>query len=167
MLLNTPQTSRIRRRQGLLGNNPEKNAKYVIRAIDHFIGNDPKRAITREWIRNWLREGGPGREWLGRILKNVHSNVRRRYIARMFVSLFFRDHEINERVQQRYGINSPHVMIISPTMLLPNFSGGSVTPRGFLLIFTALLKPRSHLPIAPRASSNFPPILGLFLMVPS
>lgn len=101
---------------GLLGSNPDKNAKYVIRAIDHFIGSDPKRAITRDWIHHWLREGGPGREWLGRILHNIHPNVRRRYIARMIVSLFFRDRDINERVQQQYGINSPHVMILSPTM---------------------------------------------------
>ena len=101
---------------GLLGNNPDKNAKYVIKAIDYFTGKDAKRAITRDWIRNWLSEGNPGREWLGRILRNVHPNVRRRYIARMIVSMFFRDHEINERCWQQYGINSPHVMIVSPTM---------------------------------------------------
>jgi len=101
---------------GLLGNNPDKNAKYVIKAIDHFIGDDPKRTITRDWIHNWLGEGKPGREWLGRILKNIHPNVRRRYIARMIVSIFFRDPEINERCRLQYGINSPHVMIISPTM---------------------------------------------------
>jgi MoaA/NifB/PqqE/SkfB family radical SAM enzyme len=101
---------------GLLGDNPEKNAKYVIKAIDHFIGNDPKRAITRDWIHNWLREGGPGRDWLGRILQNIDPGVRRRYIARMFISMFFRDHEVNERCQREYGINSPHVMLISPTM---------------------------------------------------
>ena len=27
---------------GLLGNNPEKNAKYVVKAIDHFMGRDEK-----------------------------------------------------------------------------------------------------------------------------
>ncbi len=106
---------------GLLGNNPEKNAKYVIKAIDHFIGSDPKRAITQEWVHNWLSEGNPGREWLGKILRNTHPNVRRRYIARMIASLFFRDPEINERCLQQHGITSPHVMILSPTMRC-NFS---------------------------------------------
>lgn len=101
---------------GLLGSNPDKNAKYILKAIDHFIGDDPKRMIIRDWVHNWLREGGPGREWLTRILQNIHPNVRRRYIARMVVSMFFRDHEINERCFREYGINSPHVMIISPTM---------------------------------------------------
>jgi MoaA/NifB/PqqE/SkfB family radical SAM enzyme len=101
---------------GLLGSNPEKNARYVIKAIDHFIGKDPKRAITQEWVHNWLGEGKPGRAWLGQILKNTHPNVRRRYIARMIVSLFFREHEINEHCLEKYGITSPHVMIISPTM---------------------------------------------------
>ena len=106
---------------GLLGNNPDKNAKYVIKAIDHFIGDNEKRVIIRDWVHNWLGEGQPGREWLGRILQNTHPNVRRRFIARMIVSMFFRDPEINERCQQKYGINSPHVMVISPTMRC-NFS---------------------------------------------
>ena len=101
---------------GLLGNNPDKNAKYFIKAIDHFIGSNEKRAITRDWIHNWLGEGKPGREWLGQILKNIHPNVRRRYLARMIVSMFFRDPEVNERCLYKYGINSPHVMIVSPTM---------------------------------------------------
>ncbi len=101
---------------GMLGSNPEKDAKYVVRAIDHFIGSDPKRAITQQWVHNWLGDNGPGREFLGRILKNINPNVRRRYIARMIVSLFFRDHEVNERCMQEHGITSPHVMIISPTM---------------------------------------------------
>jgi MoaA/NifB/PqqE/SkfB family radical SAM enzyme len=101
---------------GLLGDNPDKNARYILKAIDYFIGNEPKRMITRDWIHNWLKEGGPGREWLTRILQNIHPNVRRRYIARMIVSMFFRDNEVNERCYREYGINSPHVMIISPTM---------------------------------------------------
>ena len=39
----------------------------------------------------------------------------------MIVSIFFRDQEVNERCQQKYGITSPHVMIVSPTMRC-NFS---------------------------------------------
>ena len=101
---------------GMLGNNPDKYTKYVIKAIDHYSGSDPKRAITRDWVYNWLGEKGPGREFLGSILQNINPNVRRRYIARMIVSLFFRDHEVNERCLRDYRITSPHVMIISPTM---------------------------------------------------
>jgi len=100
---------------GLLGNNPDRNAKYIISAVDR-IAKDEKQAVIRDWIHNWLEEGKPGREFLGRVLKNTHPNVRRRFIARMVVSMFFRDQEVGKRCLQKYGINSPHVMVISPTM---------------------------------------------------
>jgi MoaA/NifB/PqqE/SkfB family radical SAM enzyme len=86
---------------GLLGNNPEKNAKYVISVVDYFT-RSKKDSIRRDWVRNWLRDGGPGREFLGRILKNTNPAVRRRYIARMVVSFLFRE--------------PPYTMLISPTM---------------------------------------------------
>jgi len=100
---------------GFLGNNPDKNAKYLIKAIDH-IASGEKQAITRDWFHNWLEEGKPGREFLRGILKNTHPNVRRRYIARMVVSMFFRDPEIIKRCMHQYGITLPATMLISPTM---------------------------------------------------
>ncbi len=100
---------------GLLGNNPENNAKYVLSAIDHFSRGE-KQALIREWVGNWLGEDQPGREFLSRMLKNVHPNVRQRSIARMVVSMLFRDPEVRERCLQKYGITPPYVMLISPTM---------------------------------------------------
>jgi MoaA/NifB/PqqE/SkfB family radical SAM enzyme len=100
---------------GLLGNNPDKNAKYFLKAIDH-IASGEKQAITRDWLYNWLAEGKPGREFLNRILHNIHPNVRRRYIARMMVSMFFRDSELIERCKHKYGVNLPATMLISPSM---------------------------------------------------
>jgi MoaA/NifB/PqqE/SkfB family radical SAM enzyme len=100
---------------GLLGNNPEKNAEYLIKTIDRITNNE-KDAIVRDWFHNWLEEGKPGREFLGRILKNVHPNVRRRYIARMVVSMFFPDMVLMERCKAEHGITPPAVMLISPSM---------------------------------------------------
>ncbi|MFH0914645.1 MAG: radical SAM protein [Chloroflexota bacterium] len=100
---------------GLLGSNPDRNVKYVISAIDH-IAKGEKQKVFKDWINNWLSEGRPGREFLGRMLKNTHPSVRRRYIARMIVSMFFRDQEMRDRCLQKYGILPPHVMLISPTM---------------------------------------------------
>jgi len=100
---------------GFLGRNPDRNAKYVIRAVDR-IASGEKQAIIRDWIHDWLSEGRPGREFLGRILQNTHPNVRRRYIARMVVNMFFRAPEVIERCQQKYGISPPHTIVISPTM---------------------------------------------------
>ena len=53
---------------------------------------------------------------MGRILKNIHPNVRRRYIARMVVSMFFPDRDLMERYQTEYGVIPPAVMLISPSM---------------------------------------------------
>src|SRR3990170_8656721 len=71
----------------LLGNNPDRNAKYLLQAVDHFVKGE-KQQITREWLHNWLAEGKPGREFLSRMLKNTHPNVRKRYIARMMTNIF-------------------------------------------------------------------------------
>ena len=100
---------------GFLGNNPDRNANYIIKAVDRFASGE-KQATTREWIHNWLGEGKSGRELIGNVLKNTHPNVRRRFIARLVVSMFFRQAEVNERCLQKYGITSPHVTILSPTM---------------------------------------------------
>jgi MoaA/NifB/PqqE/SkfB family radical SAM enzyme len=99
----------------ILGNNPEKNAERLIKAMDH-ITSEEKHAVMRGWIHTWLEEGKPGREFLGRILNQVHPNVRRRYLARMAVSLFFRDQETIDRCVDKYGFPPPSVMLISPSM---------------------------------------------------
>lgn len=99
----------------LLGNSPDRNAKYVVKAVDH-VAKGEKQGIIRDWINNWLTEGNPGREFIGRVLENTHPNVRRQYIARMVVSMLFRDPEIGERCVREYGITPPYVMLISPSM---------------------------------------------------
>lgn len=100
---------------GALGNDPDKNAKYLLAAIDH-ISKGEKQKATRDWIHDWLSEGRPGREFMGRMLKNIHPNVRQRYVARMIVGMFFRETEVQDHCLKKYGYNPPFVMLISPTM---------------------------------------------------
>jgi len=100
---------------GLLGTNPERNAKYVTGAIDH-IAKGEKEEIIRDWVHNWLAEGKPGREFLGRMLRDTHPNVRRRYIARMIISLFFHDPKIDRQCLEKHGFAPPYTMIVSPSM---------------------------------------------------
>ena len=45
---------------GFLGNNPDKNAQYFIKAIDH-IASGEKQSITRDWVYTWLAPGKPGK----------------------------------------------------------------------------------------------------------
>ena len=100
---------------GLLGSNPDRNAKYFIAAINK-IASGERGEMVREWVGNWLSEGKPGREFLGKIAKNINPNVRRRFLARMFVSLFFRDRAVIERCKEKYGVSPPQCMVISPSM---------------------------------------------------
>jgi MoaA/NifB/PqqE/SkfB family radical SAM enzyme len=105
----------IGRALGLLGSNPDRNAKYFIKAIER-IAKDDRGEMVRKWAANWVAEGKPGREFLARVSKEVHPNCRRKFIARMFVSLFFRDKAIIESCKERYGVSPPQCMVISPTM---------------------------------------------------
>jgi hypothetical protein len=100
---------------GLLGNNPERNAGYFIRAINR-IASGERGELVRKWVAEWLSEGHPGREFLARVGRDIHPNARRRYLARMFVNLFFRDRTVIERCREKYGVSPPQCMVMSPTM---------------------------------------------------
>jgi MoaA/NifB/PqqE/SkfB family radical SAM enzyme len=98
-----------------LGKNVDKNAVYLVKAVDR-ISSGEKQEMIREWFHHWMREGGPGRQFLSRMIENTHPRVRERYIARMVASMFFRDPEAPERALKRFGLKPPPVMLISPTM---------------------------------------------------
>jgi hypothetical protein len=105
----------ISRALGFLSDKPNKNAEYLIKVIDRVTDSE-KSAVIRDWFHNWLEEGKPGREFLTRILKNIHPNVRRRYIARMIASIFFPDLDLIEQCKRQHGIATPATMLISPSM---------------------------------------------------
>ena len=105
----------IGRALGSLGNHPDSNTKYIIKALDH-MASEKKQGKIWDTIHEWLDEGKPGREFLRKTLKNTHPNVRRRFLARLFVMTFFGNRERIELCQQRHGITPPAVMLISPSM---------------------------------------------------
>jgi len=100
---------------GKIGNDPDRGAQLVLKAIDRITDNE-KQAIISDWAHNWFQDGKPGRDFLSRLLKNTHPNVRRRYVARMLVSWFYRDPQLAERCMHEYGITPPYTMLVSPTM---------------------------------------------------
>ncbi len=104
----------IGRALGLLGTNPDKNAGYFVKAIER-ISSGERGEMVRRWVEGWVSEGHPGQEFLGRLGK-INPNVRRKFVARMFVSLFFRDKALLESVKEKYGVSPPQCMVISPTM---------------------------------------------------
>ena len=98
-----------------LGDDPDKNAGYVLKAVDH-IASGEKQEMVRQWFHHWMRENGPGRQFLKRVVENTHPRVRQRYVARMVASMFFRDPEAPRRARKQFGIQPPPTMLISPTM---------------------------------------------------
>ncbi len=100
---------------GSLSNNPDKNANNVMRSINYFAKGETQQ-IIKGWIGDWLSEGRPGRQFLSRLLRNTHPNVRKRYIARMIVNFFFHDPNLAAHCEHQYGIKQPRAMLISPTM---------------------------------------------------
>ncbi|MFP4531043.1 MAG: radical SAM protein [Desulfobacterales bacterium] len=98
-----------------LGKDTDKNAKYVLKAVDH-IASGEKQEMVREWFHHWMRENGPGRQFLYRVVQNTHPRVRERYVGRMVASMFFRDPEAPARAEKKFGLQPPSVMLISPTM---------------------------------------------------
>ncbi|MFP4667176.1 MAG: radical SAM protein [Desulfosalsimonas sp.] len=98
-----------------LGKDTDKNAKYVLKAMDH-IASGEKQEMIRQWFHHWMREEGPGRQFLQRVVQNTHPRVRERYVARMVAGMFFRDPDAPRRAQEKFGLQPPAVMLISPTM---------------------------------------------------
>ncbi|MFW5908867.1 MAG: hypothetical protein ACOCR8_04435, partial [Desulfosalsimonas sp.] len=50
-----------------LGKDTDKNAKYVLKAVDH-IASGEKQEMVRQWFHHWMREDGPGRQFLHRVV---------------------------------------------------------------------------------------------------
>ncbi len=100
---------------GLLGSNPERNAQYVLKAVNHIAGGE-QQDMVKNWFHSWLQPDNPGRDFLTKIATQIDPNIRQKFLARMIVSMFFKDKELVESCRVEYGVESPAVMLISPSM---------------------------------------------------
>jgi MoaA/NifB/PqqE/SkfB family radical SAM enzyme len=98
-----------------LGRDPDRNARYLLKAVDHAASGE-KQELIRQWFHHWMRQDGPGRQFLQRVIENTHPRVRQRYVARMVASMFFRDPDAPDRAEKVFGFKPPPVMLISPSM---------------------------------------------------
>lgn len=99
----------------LLAHSSERNYRRLASVFARIAKTEHQRMIA-DWISNWLSEGNPGALFLARILKGVHPNVRKNFLANTIVHLFFRDQKVYARLREEYGFNPPSVMLLSPTM---------------------------------------------------
>jgi len=75
----------------------------------------PQQNMTAEFIKNYTAPGSPGNQFF-RNIRHLHPNVRKRYVAGILANFFLRDPEFNDALLREHGINSPTVILISPTM---------------------------------------------------
>ncbi|MCL5074539.1 MAG: radical SAM protein [Chloroflexi bacterium] len=100
----------------LLSHASEKNYRQLALTFDRIADGHQQKMIA-EWLKGYLAEDRPGATFLSRILKNVHPNVRKKFLAKMIVGLFFRrDDPDIARFKTEYGIQRLTVIVFSPTM---------------------------------------------------
>lgn len=99
----------------LLSHSSEKNYRRLVGALSKVARTEHQKMIA-DWITDWVSEGSPGAVYLSRVFKQLHPNVRKRYLAKMITNLFFRDQEVYKQLRREHGLNPPSVMLVSPTM---------------------------------------------------
>ncbi|MDO8490862.1 MAG: radical SAM protein [Dehalococcoidia bacterium] len=100
---------------GILSHTSEANYRRLVGAMDKVANTDQQKMIVA-WIRNWMADGNPGSLYLSRMLKDIHPNVRKNFIAKAMVNAFFRDPSTWKQLQEERGFMPPAVMLISPSM---------------------------------------------------
>ena len=98
-----------------LGYTSPKNYGKIAIALNRIAKTDQHRGIG-QWFAEWVSDENAGGLWLRRVLRDLHPNVRRIFIARSIVNLFFRDPKMFDEYRRKYGYRPPAVMLISPTM---------------------------------------------------
>ena len=99
----------------VLAHSPDSNYQRLAQALGK-IAKSKQQALVADWFQNYLEPGGVGTQYLNRLLQNVDSNVRKNYIAKTMVGLFYRDPEVSFKLMETEGVSAPNLVVISPTM---------------------------------------------------
>ncbi len=99
----------------VLANSSDKNYQRLAQAFGK-LAESKQQQMVADWMQGYLAPGSPGVEYFNRLLGSVNPNVRKNYIAKTIVSLFFRDPRVSTRLMAEAGISSPNLIVISPSM---------------------------------------------------
>lgn len=99
----------------VLAHSSDKNYQRLAQAFGKLADSKQQKMVA-DWMKNYVSPGSPGVDYFNRLLGSVHPNVRKNYIAKTIVSLFFRDPKVSIRLKEEAGINAPNLIVISPTM---------------------------------------------------
>jgi len=72
----------------LLSHSSDKNCRRLVSALTGVAKTEHQRMIAA-WIAKWVSEGNPGPLFFTRAFRQLHPNVRKRYLAMMITNLFF------------------------------------------------------------------------------
>ena len=99
----------------VLAQSSDKNYQRLAQAFGKLADSKQQKMVA-EWMQDYLAPGSVGVQYFNRLLGNIDSNVRKNYIAKTIVGLFFRDPNVSEQLMKEAGISSPNLMVISPSM---------------------------------------------------
>lgn len=99
----------------MLARSSDRNYQRLAQALGG-IAESKQQKMVAEWMQGYLSPGSPGVDYFNRLLGDIHPNVRKNYIAKTIVGLFFRDPKVSERLKEEVGITVPNLMVISPNM---------------------------------------------------
>lgn len=99
----------------ILGHTSEENYRRLSGAF-HRIANTEQQKMIADWIGWWVSPGNPGAQFLHRLIRNTHPNVRKNFLAKILVNLFFRNPYAYKRFKEENGFMPPAILLISPTM---------------------------------------------------
>ena len=99
----------------ILGHTPPKSYRHLA-GVFHKISHTEQQRMIADWLTDWMSEGNPGPALFNRLLKGIHPNVRKKFIAQMLVNTFFRDVNTWSKFREENGFNPPAVVLISPSM---------------------------------------------------
>lgn len=99
----------------VLAHSPDRNYQRLAQAMGK-LAQSKQQQMVADWMSQYLTPGSPGVEYFNRVLKNTHPNVRKNYIAKTIVGLFFRDPAVSRRLVEQEGISVPNLIVISPSM---------------------------------------------------
>jgi MoaA/NifB/PqqE/SkfB family radical SAM enzyme len=100
---------------GLVTRYPDTAGRALATALGKVAKSDQQHMFA-DWIRDYLSPGGVGAEFARRVSRQVHPNVRKRFLAGFLANVFYRDPDVSERLKQEHGVNAPILLALSPSM---------------------------------------------------
>lgn len=100
---------------GILGHSSEENYTRIAQLF-RAQADSPNKKVVADWVEHYFSPEGQGRQYVKRVLTQIHPNVRRNYLARFINTLVFHDMSVPHYASNGREVTSPACVVLSPTM---------------------------------------------------